>query len=125
MTVSITDAELALMRVLWQESPLNAREITTRLQSEKDWHRKTVNTLLSRLEKKGVVQVEKHRDGVKHFSPLIKKDDYARMATSLFVDQLFDGDIAPLVASFADSRRLDPEQLAELQGLLEELNDDV
>jgi predicted transcriptional regulator len=124
MTVSITDAELALMQVLWKQSPLTAREITERLQTEKDWHRKTVNTLLSRLEKKAAVRVAKDRGDVKRFSPLIEKQAYARMATSQFVDQLFDGDIAPLVASFAGSRRLDSAQISELQGLLEALSDD-
>lgn len=124
MTVSITDAELALMRVLWKESPLNAREITQRLESEKDWHRKTVNTLLSRLEKKGAVRVENQRDGIKRFSPAVEKEAYARLATSQFVDQLFDGDIAPLVASFAGSRRLDSEQIRELRGLIQELSDE-
>lgn len=124
MSISITDAELALMRVLWKESPLNAREITERLQSEKDWHRKTVNTLLSRLENKGVVAVGRG-EGVKQFSPRIERDAYARMATSEFVDQLFDGDIAPLVATFAGSRRLNARQLNELQGLIEALSDDA
>lgn len=123
MSISITDAELALMRVLWKESPLNARDITERLESEKDWHRKTVNTLLSRLEKKGVIRVSRV-DGVKQFSPMVEKEAYARMATSQFVDQLFDGDIAPLVASFAGSRRLDADQIKELQGIIQDLTDD-
>jgi predicted transcriptional regulator len=124
MTVAITDAELALMRVLWADSPLNARDITTRLQHEKDWHRKTVNTLLSRLESKGAVRVEKQGDGVKQFAPLVEKQTYERMATSQFVDQLFDGEIAPLVASFAGSRGLNAEQIAELRGVLKSISDD-
>jgi len=112
------------MQVLWDEPRLNAREITERLQADKDWHRKTVNTLLSRLEKKGAVRVIKTQGEVKRFSPQIEKQAYAKMATSQFVDQLFDGDITPLVASFAGSRRLDPGQIIELQSLLEELSDD-
>lgn len=124
MSVSITDAELTLMRLLWDQSPLTARDITQELKSEREWHRKTVNTLLSRLEKKGAVKVRKLDGGVKHYAPVIKQSAYAQKATSEFVDRLFDGDITPLVASFASTRRLDSEQIAELQGLLEELSDD-
>ena len=124
MELTITNAELVLMRLLWKECPLNAREITQRLQSETQWHRKTVNTLLSRLEKKSVLRVKKEQDGINYFSPLVDEATYRRVATSSFVDRLFDGDIAPLVASFAGGRSLDSKQRAELQGLLKELSDD-
>lgn len=124
MDISITDAELVLMRVLWQESPLNARQITDRLASSKDWHRKTVNTLLGRLEKKSALSACKHEDGIKYFTPAVEEAEYNRTATSQFVDRLFDGEIAPLVASFAKGRPLTPEQINELQGLLKELSDD-
>ena len=124
MEFTITNAELVLMRLLWKESPLNAREITKRLQSETQWHRKTVNTLLSRLEKKSALRVQKKDDGINYFSPQVDEANYKRAATSSFVDRLFDGNIAPLIASFARSRSLDSKQLAELQGLLKELSDD-
>jgi len=124
LDITITNAELILMRLLWTESPLNAREITQRLHAEKKWHRKTVNTLLSRLEKKAVLRVQKQADGINYFSPLVDQGAYMRVATSNFVDRLFGGDIAPLVASFAKDRSLDSRQLAELQGLLKELSDD-
>ena len=124
MEFTITNAELVMMRLLWKESPLNAREITKRLQSETQWHRKTVNTLLSRLEKKSALRVHKKDDGINYFCPQVDEVTYKRAATSSFVDRLFDGNIAPLIASFTRSRSLDSRQLAELQGLLKELSDD-
>lgn len=124
MDISITDAELVLMRLLWKENPLNSRQITERLASSKDWHRKTVNTLLGRLEKKSVLSARKHEDGIKYFTPIVEKAEYSRTATSQFVDRLFGGEIAPLVASFAKKRPLSSEQIAELQSLLKEFSDD-
>lgn len=123
MKIEITDAELILMRLLWRESPLNAREITRRLESETEWHRKTVNTLLSRLEKKSALLAHKKQDGINYFTPLVDEGTYMRLATSHFVDHLFGGNIAPLIASFAEGRPLDSKQVAELQGLLKELSD--
>ena len=121
--IAITDAELVLMRLLWEEHPLNAREITERLENETRWHRKTVNTLLSRLEKKGALGIEAG-GGARRFIPLVDRDSYMQSATSNFVDRMFGGNLAPLVASFAGSRSLDPEQVAELRDLLEDLADD-
>lgn len=124
MEYTITNAELILMRLLWRESPLTAREITQKLYSETQWHRKTVNTLLSRLEKKSVLRAHKEDDGINNYSPQVGEATYIRAATSSFVDRLFDGNITPLIASFAKGRSLDARQLAELRGLLEELSDD-
>lgn len=124
MTIPITNAELELMQVLWDNSPLTAREITAQLNSRKEWHRKTVNTLLSRLEKKGALRVDTPDEGARRFAPAIEQKEYARSATSEFVDQVFGGDLAPLVASFADGRSLDANQIEEIQDLLDSLRDD-
>jgi len=122
--ITITNAELILMRLLWREHPLNARQITKRLATDNSWHRKTINTLLSRLEKKAALSVRKHGDGLKYFTPAVDEAAYSQTATSHFVDRLFGGKIAPLVASFAKDRPLTPEQVTELRQLLEELSDD-
>lgn len=124
MKPAITDAELELMKVLWAEQPLPAREITRRLEEDQGWHRKTVNTLLARLEKKSAIHGTKRHDGIKVYAPLVLEADYARAATSRFVDRMFGGDIAPLVARFAESGAMDSEQLAELRRLVEDLADD-
>lgn len=124
MDFTISNAELVVLRLLWKQSPLNAREITGHLQAEKQWHRKTVNTLLSRLEKKTAIQASVENDGIKYFSPLVDQATYMQSATSNFVDHLFDGKLTPLIASFAGGRSLQRNEIAELQQLLEELSDD-
>jgi predicted transcriptional regulator len=124
MSITITDAELALMRVLWNESPLNARQITVRLAGEKDWHRKTINTFLSRLENKGAISVKRGDDGLKQYTPRLNEATYNQSVTSQFVDQVFGGRVAPLIACFAKDGRLSNAQIDELRTLLEELSDD-
>lgn len=124
MDIAITEAELAVMKVLWEHSPMNARQITDLLSEQKSWHRKTVNTLLSRLEKKGAIEGRSHEDSIRHYAPRIDRESYGRSAATELVDNLFGGDIAPLVACFAKGGRLTDSQIAELQKLLGELSDD-
>lgn len=124
MTISITNAELTVMQALWSKSPLTARQITEQTTVERDWHRKTVNTLLARLVKKSAIEVFGDDGGPKRYAPLIEKQDYALAVTSKLVDRLFGGDIAPLVANFAGGRKLNREQIEELKELLEDLSDD-
>ncbi len=124
MTLDITDAELVLMQLLWTESPLTARELTERLEKDKGWHRKTVNTLLSRLARKNVIQREKGPGGISNWHPLVDRETYRKTVTASFVDEHFNGEIAPLVASFAKGRSLDDSQVAELQALLDSMFED-
>ena len=50
----ISDAEFEVMDVIWKYAPISTNEITDRLSKHKDWSPKTIYTMLSRLEKKGM-----------------------------------------------------------------------
>lgn len=56
---SISDAEFEVMDVIWKYAPISTNEITDHLSKTKDWSPKTIYTMLSRLEKKGVIVHEK------------------------------------------------------------------
>lgn len=55
----ISDAEFEVMDVIWKYAPISTNEITDRLAKVKEWSPKTIYTMLSRLEKKGVIVHEK------------------------------------------------------------------
>lgn len=115
--LDISNAELAVMQVIWQRSPCTAAEIVQQLQQQKDWHEKTVKTLLNRLVSKGALAYETQGRAYL-YSPLIAKQDYQQQASGNFVQKLFAGRIAPLVASFACKHELSPTDLAELKQLV-------
>ncbi|MEO0673987.1 MAG: BlaI/MecI/CopY family transcriptional regulator, partial [Pseudomonadota bacterium] len=58
------------------------------------------------------------------YSPRLARAHYERSMTHSFVDRLFGGRAAPLVAHLADAERLTDEDIAELDALLEELKND-
>ena len=68
--LDISNAERAIMQVIWQRSPCTAAEIVQQLQQQKDGHEKTVNTLLNRLVSKGALAYET-RGRAYLYSPLI------------------------------------------------------
>ena len=47
--LSISDAELEVLRELWDETSLTARQLTDRVLARTDWSEPTVKTLLLRL----------------------------------------------------------------------------
>tara|TARA_R110000822_G_scaffold58736_2_gene146794 strand:- start:389 stop:757 length:369 start_codon:yes stop_codon:yes gene_type:complete len=120
MTERISDAEHAVMEVLWKRAPLTATEVADRVADKKDWSLQTVKTLLSRLAAKAVVGTE--RDGRRFlYSPLVERDAYLTGVSRNFVDRLFGGKVMPLVAHLAEADELSAEDIREIEELLREL----
>lgn len=117
MTLQITPAELELMKVLWRSPGLGASEIADQLENDRDWNIRTIKTLLSRLVEKGALKTQ--QDGRRFlYSPIVEKKTYQKKAAGQFVDRLFGGRAAPLIAQLADARGLTDEDIEELEALL-------
>ena len=117
--IEISNAELAVMQVLWQRQPLSANDVVAALGDDKDWHEKTVKTLLNRLVSKGALGFDKDGRAYLYF-PLIAEQDYQLEQSRSFVERLFSGRIAPLVAGFASQNKLNADDVAQLKQLIAE-----
>ena len=121
--MSISEAESAVMEVLWREAPLGAQDILERVGAARGWREGTVKSLLNRLLKKRAVRVV--RDGRRYlYRPALERERYVFGESKNLVDRLFDGRIAPLVAHFSEQRKLSKRDIAELRKLLRELDDE-
>lgn len=120
MTERISDAEHAVMEVLWDESPLSAQDVAERVAPTRDWSANTVKTLLGRLLSKNVVAHEE--DGRRYlYRPLVARDDYVAGESQRLIDRLFGGRLTPLVAHMAERDELTAQDIAEIEALLKEL----
>lgn len=120
MSERISEAELAVMDVLWADSPLTAMDVATRVDPARGWSDRTVKTMLGRLLAKGVLaHVE---DGRRYlYRPLVARDAYVATESRRLVDRLFGGRAAPLVAHLAETQALSAADIAELEALVKEL----
>ncbi|TKD50725.1 BlaI/MecI/CopY family transcriptional regulator [Sphingomonas baiyangensis] len=119
MTERISDAEHAVMEVLWDESPLTAQEVADRV-SDRDWSVNTVKTLLGRLLGKKAIAHEE--DGRRYrYRPLVVREDYVAGESQKLIDRLFGGRLTPLVAHLAERDALTDDDIAEIEALLKEL----
>lgn len=121
--MQISEAESAVMDVLWRSHPLAAEDVVAALAASRDWQDATIKTLLNRLLRKGAIRAEK--DGRRYFySPVLERDDWVLGESEGLLDRLFGGRVAPLVAHFSAHRKLSRKDIAELRRLLEELDDE-
>ncbi len=112
--VTVSDAELEILEVLWSaDTALNASEIRTRLEENKNWERTTVLTLIQRLLKKEVISQEKRE--VYYYVPCIKREEYVKEETKNFVDKFFKGSSRNLAAALVNSEALTKEDIEELR----------
>lgn len=120
MAERISDAEHAVMEVLWDESPLTANYVADRLAPSQDWTLATVKTLLSRLLAKGALAAE--AQGRRFlYRPVMARADYVSGESQRLVDRLFGGKLSPLVAHMAEQEALTAEDIAEIEALLKAL----
>ena len=120
MSLQISRAELDIMKVLWRRNGLTAADVHTALEGNKDWTSRTVKTLLARLVEKGALTTVS--EGRRYrYTTAVSETAYKTRAAGQFVDRIFSGRAAPLVAHLADSRGLSDEDIAELEKLIGEL----
>lgn len=120
MTERISEAEQAVMEVLWADSPLAAAEVAERIDRKRGWSIRTVKTLLSRLLQKGVL--EHREDGRRYlYKPTIRREDYVAQESRKLIDRMFGGRVTPLVAHLAERDRLSPQDIEDIEQILREL----
>ena len=116
---SLTDLQLAIMRILWDRAEATVLEVQTRLRPERDLAQTTIATLLSRLEKRRVVE---HRlDGRQFvYRPLITEQDVRGSMVSELTELLFDGSSAALMSHLLRSREMNPGDLDRVKRMIAE-----
>lgn len=120
MAERISDAEHAVMEVLWDRSPLSAQEVAERVDPARGWSGNTVKTLLGRLLGKGAVAAQE--DGRRYlYRPAVARDDYVAGESRRLIDRLFGGRLTPLVAHLAERDELSDRDIADIEAILREL----
>jgi len=120
---SISSAELKVLKILWEDSPLTASQIVNLLEGVESWSNRTVKSLINRLLKKKAISYNQDRNRYLYY-PLLKKNDYLHTTSNSFINRLFGGKISPLVAHFVKQEKISKDDLQELKAILQELESD-
>lgn len=119
-SVAITEAEWAIMELLWEKSPRTSQEIAAQLEQARGWKRATAVTLLARLAAKGALATEPQGNRFL-YTPAVRRSACVADETRSFLDRLFGGTLRPLVAHCAEHHSLTKKDVAELKALLDQI----
>ena len=116
---TLTEAELRLMKVLWDRGPSTTSEVVTALASEVSLAESTVRTMLGILKEKGYVDsTPRGRAFVYH--PLVGQAEARRGVLHYLLHRFFDGSREELVLNVLNDEELDPEEIARIRRLIQE-----
>ena len=117
MDFSVTELQLALLRVLWARQEATVAEVQEALRPERELAATTVATLLTRLAKRGLVR---HRvAGRQYVYRAAVTEEAVQQAMAREVTELFAGDVASLVNHLLSAQDVDAADLARVKRLIE------
>jgi BlaI family penicillinase repressor len=95
-----------------------ANQVVESLHDETDWNPKTIKTLLNRLVKKQALGY-REEGRIYHYHALFSEQECVQAAGRSFVKRVYGGALKPMLAGFLEDADLSPEDVAELQSILE------
>ncbi len=115
----LADAELAVMRLLWDHEQLTAREIRERLYpDETASNHGTVQKLLQRLEQKGYVARDRSQF-VHLFRAEISRRQFTGQQIESLAEKLTDGSLVPFITHLMEARKISAKERREIRKLLD------
>jgi len=114
-----TELELLILKVLWQRSPLLARDVQTALASDgRDLAKTSIITTLNTMVGKRYL-ARKKQGNTYLFSPKITEDEVEQRVLGDVVDRVFDGSTAAVLLTLFDVKQVDNDELKELRQIID------
>ncbi len=118
----VTETELAVLHLLWEQGPSTIRQITDVLYPDGGAaHYATVQKLLDRLEEKAFVARDR-RPPAHTFAARVGRDELIGRRLQAVAEQLCGGSLTPLLTHLVKGRRLSPRERLDLRHLIEDLD---
>ena len=115
-----TEAELAILQVLWQQGPSTVRQVQDLIGSQRGTGYTTTLKLMQIMFEKGLLQRDaSSRSHV--YSAAVSQQKTQKLMVSNLIDQVFNGSARQLVLQALSSSKSTAEELSEIRELLDTL----
>jgi BlaI family penicillinase repressor len=115
-----TDAELELLKVLWDQGPCTVSQVHSLLKDNPPRGYTTILKLMQIMAEKGLVKRdERHRAHI--YDAAVSKNQVCRSFVKRGLARVFDNSTSKLVAQALAARPISPDELAEIKRMLREM----
>ena len=117
-----TESELEILQVLWEKNPATVREVHEELLKTKDAGYTTTLKLMQIMFDKGLLaRDESVRPQI--YRPLYTQQQTQRQLVGDLLDRAFGGSVRDLVLQALSAKKSSPAELAEMERLLDRMED--
>jgi BlaI family transcriptional regulator, penicillinase repressor len=116
---TLTEAELRLMKVLWERGASTTSEVVDAVADEGPLAESTVRTMFGILRDKGYVRTTT-RGRALVYHPLVDRGEARRSVVRYLINRFFDGSPEELVLNLLEDEELDEEEVARLRRMIQE-----
>ena len=115
--VSPSELELQILKVLWGQSPLTARQIREHLEERGRplVYTSVITTVQRMVDKQQLKQLDPTEGKAFRFEPRVSDQQVTRGMLGEFVDRVFDGSVEAVMLSLFDAAELDEETVKRLR----------
>ena len=114
----LTEAEWAIMKVVWGNEPCAAGTVQEALAKTRDWAYSTVKTTMDRMAGKGLLEITKIRN-LQLFSSTISADDAKKGEFRKMLKRAFDGALTPMMQFLIEEEGLSKNELTQLRKIVD------
>lgn len=113
----LTELQLAILRIIWDKGEATVPDIWEALHAERGLAQTTVATVLSRLERRGVV-TRRARSRQYHYRAAVTEQEVQHSMVGELTERLFDGDVTALVQHLLSGEDMSPGDIAKIRDMI-------
>ncbi len=117
--MKLTLPEWDVMEVLWSSDRLALGEITSSLKGSHGWTNNTVHTYLTRMSKKGLVEIDK--SSLHPYKAAISREECAKEERQELLTKVYSGAASDLIAAFLKESQMSKIEIERLRKMLDEM----
>lgn len=117
--MKLTEAEWAVMEILWSDERFSLSDTVAALQPIKKWNKNTVFTYLTRMEHKGLVVID--RSHPKPYAAAISREECAREERDDLLARVYGGATGDLIAAFLKESSISKDEVERLRKMLDDM----
>jgi len=116
MKEKLFDSEAKVMEIIWNRSPLSAKEISLIAADSIGWNKNTTYTVIKKLEAKGFI---KRNDPGFICTPLVSQEEVQKREAVSLLNRFFGGSRKALFSALLDDEKLSEQEIEELRELID------
>ncbi|MBE6543556.1 MAG: BlaI/MecI/CopY family transcriptional regulator [Ruminococcaceae bacterium] len=101
--------------ILWENVPLQTKELIKICEKELNWKRTTTYTVLKKMCDREIFKVENRL-----ITALVTKEEFYAIQSEKYVENVYEGSLPAFIAAFTSRQKLSDEDLSKIMSMIDD-----